>query len=333
MTNDAQRIRFLKLLPVFCTIAVFCVILGYFITPQLLISLGPMQQSLTSDIESVRKIAYFEVALLKVFFYIFAVLLIVVVISWKRVINSSFVRLINAHTLLESDRHSTFNLSFLIMICCLAVGVFYMRAGAYVFTPIQLNMINIENGIIENLSVLFLIIAFLFSVTLLSKLRGQRARFVTHGIMAFLFFFMAGEEMSWGQHLFDLADPVILNGINVQGEINFHNMFGYFAVHFFIAGIFIYGFVLSFFAHFSVFCRKFFDFFGIPIASLGLAIGFFMVSMLQSWIAGALIALQTGFRIEELRELLTAIALSVLMWESWLLLNRKKKGMESSSKI
>jgi len=332
MINNAQRIRFLRLLPVFCTIAVFCLILGYFITPQLLISLGPMQRSLTSDIESVRKMAYLEVALLKVLFYILAVLLIVVVVSWKRVINSSFVRLINDHMPPESERHSTFNLSFLIMTCCLVVGVLYMRAGAYVFTPIQLNMINMENGIIENLSVLFLIIAFLFSVTLLLKLRGQRARFVMHGIMAVLFFLMAGEEMSWGQNLFDLAEPAILNGINVQGEINLHNMFGYFADHFFIAGIFIYGFVLPFFAHFSPFCRKFFDFFGIPIASLGLAIGFFMVSMLQNWIAGALIALPAGFRIEELRELLTAIALSVLMWESWLLLNGKNKRMEPSFK-
>ena len=332
MTNDAQRISFLKLLPVFCTIAVFCVILGYFITPQLLISLGPMQQSLTSDIESVRKIAYFEVALLKVFFYILAVLLIVVVISWKRVINSSFVRLINAHVLLESDRHSTFNLSFLIMICCLAVGVLYMRAGAYVFTPVQLNMINIESGIIENLTVLFLIFAFIFSIALLFKLSGQSARFVVHGMLAFVFFLMAGEEISWGQHFFHLSEPGIFKSFNVQGETNFHNMFGYFADHFFIAGIFIYGFVLPLFAHSSSFCRKLFDFFGIPIASLGLAIGFLMVSMLQSWIAGAFIAFPPGFRIEELRELLTAIALSVLMWESWLLLNGKKKGMESSSK-
>ena len=38
-----------------------------------------------------------------------------------------------------------------------------------------------------------------------------------------MFVFM-GEEISWGQRIFDITPPEILEEINVQNEINLHNM-------------------------------------------------------------------------------------------------------------
>jgi hypothetical protein len=39
-----------------------------------------------------------------------------------------------------------------------------------------------------------------------------------------LFIFGAGEEISWGQRIFDIETPEVLQKENVQDEINIHNM-------------------------------------------------------------------------------------------------------------
>jgi len=39
-----------------------------------------------------------------------------------------------------------------------------------------------------------------------------------------IFVLGAGEELSWGQRIFNLKTPDFLNEINEQGEINFHNI-------------------------------------------------------------------------------------------------------------
>lgn len=41
---------------------------------------------------------------------------------------------------------------------------------------------------------------------------------------ALLFFFGAGEEISWGQRIFNLTTPETLEAINAQGELNVHNI-------------------------------------------------------------------------------------------------------------
>lgn len=41
-------------------------------------------------------------------------------------------------------------------------------------------------------------------------------------------FYFAGEELSWGQHLFGWATPEYLNTINDQGETNIHNISSWF---------------------------------------------------------------------------------------------------------
>ncbi|MEM9821618.1 MAG: hypothetical protein AAF985_11120 [Bacteroidota bacterium] len=43
-------------------------------------------------------------------------------------------------------------------------------------------------------------------------------------LLAFLFFFSFGEEISWGQRLLDIPTPERLQEINIQKEINLHNL-------------------------------------------------------------------------------------------------------------
>jgi hypothetical protein len=133
---------------------------------------------------------------------------------------------------------------------------------------------------------------------------------------------MIGEEISWGQRLLNINTPSALEG-NVQGETNLHNMFGYFADHIFIASVLLYGVLLPILVQFNAFARKFFDLIGLPVASLGLALGFLMASLLQRWIVYKFVLPPPEFRIEELREMLVMLALSLLMFESWQLARHK----------
>lgn len=51
--------------------------------------------------------------------------------------------------------------------------------------------------------------------------RLQRAIFIG---LAFMFFFAGGEEISWGQRIFNIQTPETFAEVNVQGETNIHNI-------------------------------------------------------------------------------------------------------------
>ncbi|MCI5121151.1 MAG: hypothetical protein D3908_08185, partial [Candidatus Electrothrix sp. AUS4] len=110
--------------------------------------------------------------------------------------------------------------------------------------------------------------------------------------------------------------------INVQGENNLHNLLGYFADHLYIAGFFIYGFFLPVLTSRILFLRRFFDFIGLPIASLGLAGGCFIISLTHDWTLYLVFDKVKSLRMAELRELLSSVAFLLLMCESWLLIDR-----------
>lgn len=52
----------------------------------------------------------------------------------------------------------------------------------------------------------------------------HRLRIILLLSFALLFFFGAGEEISWGQRIFNVATPEALEAINAQGELNVHNI-------------------------------------------------------------------------------------------------------------
>lgn len=89
-----------------------------------------------------------------------------------------------------------------------------------------------EDGVYENIgAVLFLLTSL---ISLLIGFRGQtfqskelqtqntnRLFFIGFGC---LFFFAFGEEVSWGQRIFNYETPSIIDNHNVQGEFNLHNI-------------------------------------------------------------------------------------------------------------
>jgi hypothetical protein len=75
-----------------------------------------------------------------------------------------------------------------------------------------------EDCFFENLTA----VCFLFaSVLFFLSYRKKRIFLILLGL---LLFFGAGEEISWGQRIFDLKTPAALEKINVQKEITIHNI-------------------------------------------------------------------------------------------------------------
>jgi hypothetical protein len=82
-----------------------------------------------------------------------------------------------------------------------------------------------EDGIFENLTAVYLLItSILFGLGIFRFWRSPWTMRLACAGLALLFFFGAGEEISWGERYFDLDDHNLIRGINVQEELTIHNL-------------------------------------------------------------------------------------------------------------
>lgn len=90
----------------------------------------------------------------------------------------------------------------------------------------QFRTLHDEDGAVETLTVVFfLFTAYLAHLVALEHRRaGARALAGLHWLGALAFFFIGMEEMSWGQRLLLLDTPEGLAAVNVQHELNLHNL-------------------------------------------------------------------------------------------------------------
>lgn len=97
---------------------------------------------------------------------------------------------------------------------------------------------NKESGAVENITALVLAVAFLFTLSTLFRFRAKTASSIQtsnvsipHRGFTFVWLliyslgciYFLGEEISWGQHLFDWSTPDTWLDINDQQETNLHN--------------------------------------------------------------------------------------------------------------
>jgi len=82
--------------------------------------------------------------------------------------------------------------------------------------------LNLEDGPIEWATV---ILSLLAAAAAFYSASGHRARLIRLGV-GLSFFFIAGEEISWGQRIFMFQTPEPLAAINVQSEFTLHNING-----------------------------------------------------------------------------------------------------------
>jgi hypothetical protein len=91
------------------------------------------------------------------------------------------------------------------------------------YNPEHMNFVCQEDGFVEySEAFLYLWAALIFAY--LGARKGFRN--IWNWGYALLFLGVCGEEVSWGQRIFSILTPTPLKAINVQGEINLHNLDG-----------------------------------------------------------------------------------------------------------
>ncbi|ALJ01274.1 hypothetical protein DC20_06675 [Rufibacter tibetensis] len=98
--------------------------------------------------------------------------------------------------------------------------------ASYIDTAWFEEVYTVEDGFVEWLTVLPLVVVIAFC---LSRIIGRKepgsVRFMTGTILIVLFsFFVAGEEISWGQRIFQVQSTGFFKENNSQQEMNLHNM-------------------------------------------------------------------------------------------------------------
>ena len=83
-----------------------------------------------------------------------------------------------------------------------------------------------EDRLVEWVTVGLFVMAAVASVLNARALRrlGHRRLGLFHALLAALFLFVALEEISWGQRIFDWSTPEAISSINYQNETTIHNL-------------------------------------------------------------------------------------------------------------
>ncbi len=99
-------------------------------------------------------------------------------------------------------------------------------AVSYINDDFFMSSLTAEDGPIEWLTVLALAITSAICIYRVIILKGERPKLflVMTFLLGLVFFFGAGEEISWGQRIFNTESPEFFQQHNAQGETNLHNL-------------------------------------------------------------------------------------------------------------
>ncbi|MFZ2283830.1 MAG: hypothetical protein WAV86_08140 [Lutibacter sp.] len=112
--------------------------------------------------------------------------------------------------------------AYLLLILLFGFGIYFANTNLPYFDEVY----TVEDGFIENGSAIFLLSSSLLLLYRLFKLFKHKDLFWKIGILAMslVFFFGAGEEISWGQRIFNIESSQYFIENNAQGETNLHNL-------------------------------------------------------------------------------------------------------------
>ena len=172
---------------------------------------------------------------------------------------------------------------------CLCLNVFFFNS-LLAADPGTFHALTREDYWVENLTVVWFLLAgfLLFGTAWMERSFFRRCVYILGG-MAMVF--AAGEEISWGQRIFEFATPDFLMHLNESKEFTVHNIAnGMFTI------IYLNGTLLLCMATSAAFfCRK--DrLFGIPLPSILLMLGFLLM---LSYTSGANLKELSGANLRE----------------------------------
>ncbi|MEA2064988.1 MAG: hypothetical protein U9O66_01670 [Patescibacteria group bacterium] len=225
----------------------------------------------------------------------------------------------------NSQKCKLFILLFLFFLYLLPIILHFYDRDGLVFSFLK------EDGIYEIVGALVLLFgSFIFFYIFIKSLqkRSKRLFFLFAGIFLFILF---GEEISWGQRLFNIYTPEFISNINYQNEINIHNLKFFYksTINLFDKGInliiFYFVFVTFLVNIFSVF-KKWIDRLNIQTGSLFIAL-LILISKEMNDITEGIFSIEKGvfdvYRVGEIFETSIELILFIFALECFFVFKNK----------
>ena len=224
----------------------------------------------------------------------------------------------------------------LVPLICVAYGVLF------VLDPDTAYRWGFEDGPVEWVGAFALGTACVLFARLACASRVRSISRVWLALLAVLFLFGTGEEISWGQRIFRFSTPEVIAEQNRQGEANIHNLAIFHALNedgtrksglaLWLTGervfsLFWLGFgvLLPFFHLASLRFRRLIDLTGMPVPSLSLGAFFPIIYLtaefLVPYITGA--RSELGYALMETKESLYSVIFALVAFD---LLRRQRRG-------
>ena len=109
---------------------------------------------------------------------------------------------------------------FIPIICFISFGLLK------IVSPTQYELMVQEDSVIEYAQAFFYLLSSIFAFMV--AIRFFKNRYRLHGILYAILgvglIFAAGEEISWGQRIFDIENPAYFSSHNAQAELTLHNL-------------------------------------------------------------------------------------------------------------
>lgn len=120
------------------------------------------------------------------------------------------------------DITRTEKIAFIFLILVFGLGIYYANTDEVYFIEEYVK----EDGAVEYMTAILLFCSSILMYSRLFKQYKQHKTLWRIGVfsIAFIFFFGAGEEISWGQRIFGIESSEYFNENNAQGETNLHNI-------------------------------------------------------------------------------------------------------------
>jgi hypothetical protein len=298
--------------------AVSCFILAVTLSPPRLVILGIMAESITSNIELVRKTTLIEIHIVRLALACMGGLLSGLLWRWESFAQSALAKAIRNHPTRfykKDQANSVLNGSLALMVLAVIATLAYIGLAKAHLKPTTLSLIGGEDGIVESLSAFLFLGSAIASAAMIRTVKNAPARRAVLMVLVVGFVFCFGEEISWAQRMIGFSTPELIGEANVQNEANLHNLLGYFADHLFYLTMLTYGILFPLLQRCYPSWRAIFSMLGLPLPSLGLATGIALAALLHKRIIWRIIPTSSGILVGEFRETIMSLALLLMMLE------------------
>lgn len=113
----------------------------------------------------------------------------------------------------------------------LSLNIIAFGANLFFYFPTFYGMLSFEDYPVEDITFVAFLLSSFVCLSLIKKIQVSKIEnffkkisLIILALIALMSFWIAGEEISWGQRIFQIKTPEEISEINVQNEITVHNL-------------------------------------------------------------------------------------------------------------